>query len=280
VQLILTASAAAQFSEVTGRLYATEGIIAIYLDDKQIIAPSVSAQITNGQAYITGNRTAQEASELAAVIQAGALPFKLVSRQTSIISPLLGEKALTVTVYAGIIAFLIICLFMIVFYRLPGLLSCIALLFLGITELSFMGWTGIALTLPGIAGIILSLGMGVDANVIIYERIKEEIRTGKTIGAAIDQGFHRAFSAILDSNITTIIVAVVLIWLGSGPIRGFGITLLLGVALSFFTAITVSRILQHATLELGALSTWWYGVPKSQIAAKAAPAKAGKGGKV
>jgi preprotein translocase subunit SecD len=266
VSLTLNAEGTARLAEVTGRLVASKGIIAIYLDDKQLMAPYVSAVITDGKAEISGNMTAKEAGELASLIKAGALPFKLISKQTSIISPTLGERALNVTVVAGIIAFFLICIFMIGFYRLPGVLSCIALYCLALIVVSFIAWTGIAITLPGIAGIILTLGMGVDANVIIYERIKEEMRSGKTTAASIDLGFKRAFNAIFDSNITTVIVAVVLFFLGSGAIKGFGITLFLGVVVSFFTAITVSRILIKSTLELGLKTTWWYGVKQIAIA--------------
>jgi preprotein translocase subunit SecD len=233
-----------KFAEGTERLIGKP--IAIYMDDQLIIAPIVQSKITDGNARITGQRDAKEAGELADTIRAGALPFRLVAKELNSITPILGEGALRVAINAGIVAFIAICLFMILYYRLPGLLADIALLGLVVSELCLITWLGISLTLPGIAGIILSVGMGVDANVIIFERIKEELRSGKTLRASIDLGFKRAFSAILDSNITTLIVAVILYWLGTGPIKGFAITLLIGVALSFVTAITASRIMLRA----------------------------------
>lgn len=220
--------------------------IAIFLDDFMYSAPVVNDVITGGNAVITGSFTAREAKELADTIKYGSLPFKLIPKMINSISPTLGEGALNVAVTAGLIAFLIIILFMIIKYRLPGVISVIALTGLISATLVFLSSIRASITLPGIAGIILSVGMGVDANIIIFERIKEELRTGKSYKAAIDAGFKRAFSAILDANITTLIVAVVLYMLGSGAIKGFGITLGLGVALSFLTAVTASRIMLNA----------------------------------
>jgi preprotein translocase subunit SecD len=156
-------------------------------------------------------------------------------------------------VQAGIVAFIIVCIYMIARYRLPGLISCIALSGLISLELLLISWLGITLTLPGIAGIILTIGMGVDANVIIFERIKEELKTGKTLRSSIDSGFRRAFKAILDANVTTIITAAVLWKLGTGPIKGFAMTLLIGVILSFFTAVLASRIMLKSVSNVGAL---------------------------
>lgn len=258
VSLELDDAGAKSFAEATARLVGKK--IAIYLDDDMITAPLVEEAIPSGKAVINGQRDAKEAAELAALIRSGALPFKLEAREVSSISPTLGEGAFNITVQAGIIAFFVVCLYMLLLYRLPGLLADIALLGLAVIELLVISWMGITLTLPGIAGIILSIGMGVDANIIIFERIKDELRNGKTLGAAVDSGFKRAFGAIFDSNVTTILAAVVLIIFGTGAIRGFGVTLCLGVFLSFFTAITASRIMLRAVSSLDiAKNHWLYG---------------------
>ena len=244
VTLELHEEGAKKFAEATQRLQGKR--IAIFMDDQYITAPTVNDVIPDGNAQINGQRNAKEAGELADTIRAGALPFRLVSKELNSVSPILGEGALKVTIRAGILAFILICLFMISIYRLAGLVADIALSGLVVATLLLISSTGNTLTLPGIAGIILSIGMGVDANVVIFERIKEELRNGKTIGAAIDDGFRRAFAAVLDSNVTTLITAVILYWLGSGPIRGFAITLGMGVTISFLTAVTATRIMLKA----------------------------------
>ncbi|NSW89994.1 MAG: protein translocase subunit SecD [Firmicutes bacterium] len=241
VTLELNKEGAEKFAEATERLLQKK--IAIFMDDVLIVAPTVNNVITDGNAIITGQRTAKEAGELADTIRAGALPFRMVAKEINLISPILGEGALKVTIRAGIVALILVALFMIVYYRLAGLIADIALTGLIVITLLILSAMGITLTLPGIAGIILSIGMGVDANVVIFERIKEEIRNGKTVGAAVDDGFRRAFTAILDSNVTTVLTAAILYWLGSGPIRGFAITLGMGVALSFLTGVTATRIM-------------------------------------
>lgn len=259
VTLKLNPSGKDKFSEATGRL--RDKKIAIFMDEQQIVAPTVNDQITNGEAIITGQRDAEEAGKLADTIRSGSLPFKLISKDLNSITPTLGEGALRVTTTAGIVAFLLVCLFMLFFYRLPGVLANIALCGLVIIQLCALTWFKISLTLPGIAGIILSVGMGVDANVIIFERIKEELRAGKTLRASIDLGFNRAFAAILDANVTTLISALVLYFLGTGAIKGFAITLAIGVFLSFFTALTASRILLKAVADVNlGKNKWLYGV--------------------
>lgn len=259
VTLKLNAEGKDRFAEATGRLIGKP--IAIFMDDTMIVAPTVQTKITDGNAVITGQRDAKEAGELAATIRAGALPFKLEARELNSITPLLGEGALRVAINAGIVAFILVFLFMLFMYRLPGILANIALFGLVAAELGMICWMGISLTLPGIAGIILSVGMGVDANVVIFERIREELKSGKTIQASIDVGFRRAFSAVLDGNVTTLITAVILYWLGTGPIKGFAVTLFIGVALSFFTAVTASRIMLKAVgnTEIGK-NRWLYRV--------------------
>ncbi|HBQ64916.1 MAG TPA: protein translocase subunit SecD [Clostridiales bacterium] len=250
---------AGKFAEATTRL-AGVGRIGIFMDQELISAPSVDDPITEGSGIIRGSFTAKEASNLAGNIMAGALPFKMVARQVNQISPSLGENALKVTVWAGMLALLLICLFMTGYYRLPGVVASLAIMSLAVFQVDLISWAKIPLTLPGIAGIILSIGMGVDANVIIYERIKEELKNGKTISTAVDLGFKRAFSAIIDSNVTTIITGVVLYIMTTGPIKGFAVTLVLGVLLSFLTAITISRTLIRFTLGLGfGRNKWLYG---------------------
>ncbi len=264
VQLELSEKGREAFAEATGRLIGQR--IAIFMDDNFIQAPVVRERIADGNAVITIHRESleeelQEAKALADKIRAGALPFSMEAKQVNAISPLLGKGALDVTIRAFIVAFLLICLFMILYYRLPGLIASIALFMLTIMTLNLVSWTGITLTLPGLAGIVLSIGMGVDANVIIFERIKEELRSGKTIKAAIDFGFRRAFSAIFDGNMTTVIVAVILWRFGTGPMISFALTLIIGVILSFFTALTLTRIMLQSVSDLDiARKTWLYGV--------------------
>ncbi len=263
VGLELTSDAGERFAEATGRLIGKP--IAIFMDDELISAPVVQTKISGGNAIITlGGVTYQEAikeaKRLSETINAGALPFRMVAKDLRSISPILGEGALKVAVNAGIISFMIVFLFMIAYYRLPGLLANIALYGLVVLELLLISAMRVSLTLPGIAGIILSIGMGVDANIIIFERIREELKSGKTLKASIDVGFKRAFAAILDANTTTLISAVVLYWLGTGPIKGFAITLGLGVILSFLTAITASRIMLKSVANIDmAKKRWLYG---------------------
>lgn len=261
VSLTLNSEGAKKFAEATTRLAPSRGIIAIFMDNTMISAPQVNGAIPDGKAVITGSYTAKEAGELASTIRSGALPFKINVLSTDSISSQLGENAFNVTVLAMGVAILLVWLFMILYYRLPGILANIALVAHTVIQVLLLSWLGITITLPGMAGIILTIGMGVDANVIIFERIKEELRNGKTLRAAIDVGFKRAFTAVLDANMTTLIAAAVLYGFGSGPIRSFAITLGLGVALSFLTAVMVSRIMLKSVADLDvAKHHWLYGV--------------------
>ncbi len=253
VGLKLSDAGAKKFAEATARLINKP--IAIFMDNKQISAPVVQTAITGGEARISLNGTPvdeqqAEAKELAGLIKSGALPFKLEAKQVNNISPTLGSNALAVSIDALIVAFILICAFMIFYYRLPGLIACIALFLHTVLELLALSWFHITVTLPGIAGLILTIGMAVDANVIIFERVKEELRSGKTLRAAIDVGFKRAFSAVLDGNVTTIISALVLLKFGTGPIQSFAYTLLIGVVLSFITAVTATRLMLIAVSDL------------------------------
>lgn len=259
VVLDLDPSGTESFAEATGRLKGKR--IAIFMDDQYISAPLVKDRIEGGSAIITGQADAVEAGNLAATIRSGSLPFRLVAVKVDSISPQLGTGAMNVAITAGITGFILVCLFMLIYYRLPGLIANIALFGLIMIQLLVISWTGISITLPGIGGIILAIGMGVDANVIIFERMKEELRDGKTLRASVDQGFNRAFAAVLDSNVTTLITAAVLYFLGSGPIKGFATTLGLGVILSFLTAVTASKIMLQAVTGVEfAKNKWLYGV--------------------
>ncbi|NLV62884.1 MAG: protein translocase subunit SecD [Clostridiaceae bacterium] len=259
VVLDLEPSGAESFAEATGRLKGQR--IAIFMDDQYISAPLVRDRIDGGSAIITGQADAVEAGNLAATINSGSLPFRLEAVKVDSISPQLGTGAMNVAITAGITGFILVCLFMLIYYRLPGLIANIALFGLVVLQLLLISWTGISITLPGIGGIILAIGMGVDANVIIFERIKEEMKEGKTFRASVDQGFKRAFTAVLDSNITTLITAAVLYIMGSGPIKGFAMTLGLGVILSFLTAVTATKIMLQAVSGVEfARNKWLYGV--------------------
>jgi len=241
VALELTSEGAKKFEEATGRNIGK--IIGIYLDDKPISLPTVQDKITGGKAQITGSRTMEEAADLATLIRAGALPVELEVMSVTSVGPQLGANSFERSIAAGEIGVLLVLLFMLLYYRLPGAVADIALILYILIDLAVLASIKATLTLPGIAGIILSVGMAVDANVIIFERIKEELRLGKTLRAAIDSGFRRAFLTIFDSNITTLIAAVVLFYFGTGPIKGFAVTLSIGILASMFTAIVVTRYL-------------------------------------
>ena len=233
--------------------------LAIVLDEEVVFAPGVSEAINSSTCSINGNFTEESARELANLINVGQLPFSLKQVELRSVGPQLGANALKTSVYAAAIGIALVCLFMILVYRLPGFIACIALAFYCTLELIVLGLLHVNLSLPGIAGIILSIGMAVDANVIIFERIKEELRAGKTVKAAIDSGFKRAFTAILDSNVTTLIAAGVLYFLGTGTIVGFATTLGLGVILSMFTALTLTHFLLNRMVDFKIRNAKVYG---------------------
>lgn len=241
VTLELSREGAEKFAEATGRLIGQT--INIYMDDTLIRSPIVGTQITGGKAEITNLESLEAASSLANKINSGSLPFSLVVKNCSIISPTLGSNALAVMVMAGKVAFALVCLFVLFYYRLPGLVACIALVLQVTGQLLALSVPQFTLTLAGIAGLILSIGMGVDANIIVAERIKEEMNAGKALGRAIDTGFERAFSAVFDGNITVVIVAIILIIFGSGSMLSFGYTLLCGVIMNFIAGVTASRLM-------------------------------------
>ena len=230
--------------------YTQERVIAIVLDNEIISAPEVQDEIPNGRAVITGNFTIAEASRLAALIRGGALPVTLLEVQTSAIGPTLGMDSLNKSVSAGAIGITLVLIFMLIYYKVPGLVANIALILYILIVLWVLVSFGAVLTLPGVAGLILSIGMAVDANIIIFERIKEEIKNGKSLRASVDSGFSRALTTILDSNITTLIAGVVLYQFGTGPIRGFAVTLMIGIGASMFTAIVVTKLLLKLFIDI------------------------------
>lgn len=229
------------FAEATKQLVGQP--IGIYMDDELISSAVVNEPITDGNAMISGTFTQEEAKALAEKINAGALPFSMVTKNHSSISPSLGSGALNVMVKAGLVAFVLICLFMIGRYRVVGLVSCMVLVMQLAAQMLALSIPQFTLTLPGIAGLILSLGMSVDTNVIIGERISEELRRGTRLEKAIKNGYHRAFSAVFDGNATSAIVAIILMIFGSGTMLSFGYTLLTGIMLNFVAGIFSSKIM-------------------------------------
>ena len=244
------------FSEATSRLVGQP--IKILLDGQQISAPTVNTAITGGTGYIEGGFTVGEAQRLALQLESGAIPVEIKQLEARTISATLGVDALRTSVIAGGIGLLIVILFMMAFYRLPGFLASISLALFALLNLYILAITGIQVTLPGVAGVILSIGMAVDANVLIFERIKDELALGKTLRSAVDGGFKKAFVTILDSNVTTVLSGIVLYFLGTGPIKGFAITMILGVLVSMFTAITFTRLLMKLMIRLNITAPWLY----------------------
>ena len=246
ISLELTDEGAKIFADLTKKNVGKQ--VAIYLDGAPISAPVVREEITQGKAQITGNFTPQSAKELVGRLNAGALPvpIKLVAQQT--VQPSLGREALLKSLNAGIMGFLAVAVFMFFWYRLPGVLSILALLFYTAIVLAIFKLIPVTLTAAGIAGFILSIGMAVDANILIFERIKEELRAGKVLAEAIGEGFGRAWTSIRDSNISSLITSAILYWLGSSVVQGFALTLGIGILVSMFSAISVTRTLLIAVI--------------------------------
>ena len=263
VEVQFTSEGRKKFAEATGSVAArTDGTNILYIMmDKQIISyPSVSEKIDNDSCVITGNFTRDSATELANLINAGQIPFSLKQVELRSVGPQLGADAMRTSLIAGLIGIALVMLFMLIVYRIPGLVACIALCFYMVIEALIFSLVRVNLSLPGIAGIILSIGMAVDANVIIFERVKEELKNGKTVKSAIDSGFKRAFTAILDSNITTLIACAVLFFLGTGTIVGFATTLGIGVIVSMFTALTVTHFLLNRMVDFRIRNPKAYGL--------------------
>lgn len=235
-------------------------VISIVMDDTIISAPVVQTAITDGNAMISGQFTAEEAEELASLIRAGSLPFGLNVIQMKNVGARLGADALATGIKADIVGVVLVLAFMLIVYKLPGLAADLALLLYIALELILLNLLNVTLTLPGIAGFVLSVGMAVDANIVIFERIKEELISGKTLRSAVKNGFKRATPAILDGNITTLIAAGVLFFLGSGTIKGFATTLMTGILLSMFTALFVTRSILKSMIAAGIQNPKYYGL--------------------
>lgn len=251
VSLELNSQGARKFSKVTRENVGRR--LAIVLDGKVQSAPVIKQQIPSGQAMIEGDFTVEEATDLAIVLRAGALPAPIVIEEQRFIGPLLGKDSIESGIRASLLGGALVVLFMVIYYLLAGVVASVAVLFNFLLVLAGLSLFHATLTLPGIAGMILTVGMAVDANVLIYERIREELREGRPLRNAITNGYHKAFSAILDSNVTTLIAAALLFWFGSGPIRGFGVTLSLGLLASMFTAIYVTHVIFDLLVGWGLL---------------------------
>ena len=256
VQLSFDSEGAAAFAEATENNIGNP--IYIVYDGEIISAPTVQSAITDGSAVITGMGSADEAEKLASSIRIGSLSLELRER-SNVVGAQLGERAISTSLKAGAIGLVLVCIFMMIVYLLPGVVASISLLLYTALMLVMLNAFDITLTLPGIAGIILGIGMAVDANVIIYARIREEIAAGRSVKGAIDTGFKKAMSAILDGNITTLIAAIVLGMMGSGSVKGFAYTLAMSIILSMFSALVISRLLTNALFALGFKDEKYYG---------------------
>jgi len=240
------------FAEVTARSVGKP--IAIALDKNVISAPNVREPIPSGKAQISGDFSIEEVQDLVIKLKAGALPIPVKPVETRIVGPTLGKDSIAQSKVAGVLGFVLVAAFMFMYYRLPGLVADMALGIYVAIVLATLSLLHATLTLPGIAGFLLSIGMAVDANVIIFERLKEELRLKKSIRVAIETAFKRAFSAILDSNVTTLVAAGTLFFVGTGTIKGFAVTLTIGILASMFTAIVVTRMLLNIIVDAGVLS--------------------------
>ena len=264
VSLTFTEEGAKTFADATAKNIGKR--IGIIYDGSMVSYPTVNSAITGGECYIDGMQDYDEAENLAATIRIGSLSLELEELRSNVVGAKLGQEAIATSLKAGAIGFGIVAVFMIAVYFVPGLASVLALCLYVALELVLLSAFEVTLTLPGIAGIILSIGMAVDANVIIFTRIKEEIGVGKTVKSAIKTGFSKALSAIVDGNVTTLIAAVVLFWRGSGTVKGFASTLALGIVLSMFTALFVTKAILSALYNLGLDDPKFYGVSKEKKA--------------
>lgn len=254
VDIIFNEAGGEAFAQLTKDVAGTGRTLGIFLDDRLISAPTVQARyaetgISGGRATISGRFSSQEASDLAIQLRGGALPVPVEIVENRTVGATLGQDSIRRSIYAGMAGLILVLIFMVFYYRLPGLIANLALMLYALFTLAIFALLGVVLTLPGIAGFILSIGMAVDANVLIFERTREELRSGKTLYRSVESGFYRAFSSILDSNVTTLIACGALIWLGVGLVKGFAVTLAVGVLVSMFTALTCSRTLLFFTLS-------------------------------
>lgn len=251
------------FGEITKRNIGKT--VAIYLDGVPISTPTVNTEITNGQAVITGNFTLDEAKDLVKRLNSGALPVPITLIQQQTVQASLGEQSIYKSFFAGLLGFALVALFMIAYYRLPGLLAVIALTIYTLIVLAIFKLWPVTMTLAGVAGFILSIGIAVDANILIFERTKEELRAGAPLIRAIETGFERAWASIRDSNFSSIITSLILIWFGTSFIKGFAVTLIIGILVSMFSAITITRTLLRLTIgKTGKRPLWLFGVKEQE----------------
>ncbi|OXM86821.1 protein translocase subunit SecD [Paenibacillus rigui] len=263
-QINIKVKDADKFKKVTEKLLGKP--LAIYLDERQLSAPTVQSVLSDGAATISGNYTYEEAKELADTINLGALPLKLTEKYSQVVGASLGQLSLQQTVKAGLIGSILILLFMVIFYRLPGLVAAVTLITYVWLLLAVFDWMNATLTLPGIAAFVLGIGMAVDANIITYERIKEEIRSGKSLLSSLKSGSKHSFRTIMDANITNLISGVVLFYVGNGAIRGFALTTIMSIILSVLTNVFFSRLLIHMLIKSGKFNKpSLYGVKEAEI---------------
>lgn len=252
IRLELTPQGTKKFADATEKFIGQN--IAISMDKEQLTNPRVETVITNGTAVITGNKDIKEAKKIADIIKSGALPLPTKPVSFKTVGATLGSTVLPNTKWAAIIGVSLVFIFMIALYKIPGILADIALTVFILLDLLAFSLTDVTLTLSGIAGFLLTVGMAVDANVLIFERIKEELKTGKSIKNSVDLGFNKALSSILDSNITTIIAGLILYFVGTGSVKGFALTLMMGIVISIFTAFFVTKFLFKLALGMGLVS--------------------------
>ncbi len=264
VSLSLTDEGTKKFADATKAAYPNHDVIYIIYDNEVVSSPRVQAEITDGRAVINGMGSYEEANILASTIRIGGLSLELSEMRSNVVGAQLGSNAIRTSLIAGAIGLAVIVIFMIAVYWIPGVASSLALCLYTVMLVLLLNGFDMTLTLPGIAGIILSIGMAVDANVIIFARIREEIATGKTVRSSIKIGFQKAFSAIFDGNVTTLIAAAVLGWMGTGTIKGFAQTLALGIVLSMFTALVVTRLILNALYAVGFQAEKYYGRAKDR----------------
>ncbi len=264
VNFVLNDKGAKKFGKLTSELVGKP--LGIFFDNELVSSPNVNTPITGGEGYISGSFTREEAQDMVNLLNAGALPVPAAIIEENSVGPTLGLDSLNKSKIAGLVGLGLVMIFMILYYRVPGLIANIALVIYGLLVFSIFKLIPVTLTLAGIAGFILSIGMAVDANILIFERTKEELRIGRTLYAAINAGFDRAFTSIFDSNMTTIITCSILYMFGTSIVKGFALTLAIGVAISMFTAITVTKNFMHLVFGAGELThPGWFGLKKEEI---------------
>jgi protein-export SecD/SecF family membrane protein len=252
VGLKLNEEGTKKFAEATEKFVGKP--ISIKMDEEVLTAPTVKAVINNGEAVITGMTTLEEANSIANIIQSGALPVPVEAVSVKTVGPTIGMEAIGLSKKAGMVGLLCVMLFMMLYYRAPGIIASVAVSLYVVLVLYAFSAFGVVLTLSGVAAVILTIGMAVDANVLIFERTKEELKSGKSIRSAVDSGFDRALTSILDSNITTIIGALVLYFMGTGAVKGFAVTLMVGIIISIFTALTITKFLLKHSINAGIIT--------------------------